>query len=300
MSYYEMVISMISEAEKYLLQNGRNSQIKFYYRGHRDLDWELIPTIVRCRHPEMTEKSQIQNAISYGRWNLGSSLFENIACLQHYGYMTRFLDYTTSVDVALYFACQRNEPEVEKDGVISLCCYSNDRNVLTLDSALISEIALLTTEVNVMDFATEFIARHGELIETYCKNQAVANQKTTNISCEDIAMTVLSWCNHGFMVTPTQKDMERMQEVNPRIVRQKGAFFVFGNETNPPLVEATTSAARIATILPKISSAPICIRPDIYKYGAVNILIRKDWKEDILNELARKGITKRYLFPDDE
>lgn len=47
------------------------------------------------------------------------NLFDTIAYIQHYQTGTRFIDFTTDKDVALYFACSEN---MDKDGALFMWC----------------------------------------------------------------------------------------------------------------------------------------------------------------------------------
>ena len=100
---YDYICEEVQQAKDSLCSNP-SDELLFYYRGHSDIDWDLVPTIIRSRR-KVTEHSEICRAMNDGNWSLVDSSFVNIARMQHYGYATRFLDYTTSLDVALYFAC---------------------------------------------------------------------------------------------------------------------------------------------------------------------------------------------------
>lgn len=287
-NHYEYIMEQIEEATNCILPQNHSSVFQIYYRGHCDIDWELVPTIARkdettCSQIAITEQTEMERAKKEGRWNCKASLFENIATLQHYNYKTRFLDYTTDLDVALYFACKYDKDCVDKDGALCLCRYTNDRTASNLDSIMISELAYVSTTTRVMDLAKKLASDYEEF---------------SSMKYDEIGMKILSWCNHGFMVTPSEQELIKMETANPRIVRQKGAFFVFGNITDPPSVAASTINARSTSILPQIAKIPVVIRPGIYRGGAINIRIPSAWKPEILCELAKRGITDNYLFPD--
>jgi len=283
MNAYECIVEQVAEATSRILPKDHAPVLRIYYRGHRNIGWELTPIILRNEDSRITEASEMERAQREGHWDCQASLFENIATMQHYGYKTRFLDFTTSLNVALYFACLQDRENAEKDGAVCLCCYSNDRTVKSLDSAMISELVHLRAKTRVKDFAAKLANDYREL---------------ASVECDDIAMRVLSWCDHGFMVTPSDKELSTMETSNPRIVRQRGAFFVFGNQTCPPSVPASTFCARTTFICPKIAGVPATINPSIYGNGAKKVCIPSAWKPKILHELAKKGITEKHLFPD--
>jgi hypothetical protein len=85
-----------------------------WYRGHSRSNWKLIPKILRFKHTERYIH-RIENELYAGfrsdsakyidlknREYLGS--WDYLAAMQHYGISTRYLDWSTNVEVALYFA----------------------------------------------------------------------------------------------------------------------------------------------------------------------------------------------------
>lgn len=73
---------------------------------------------------------------------------------------------------------------------------------------------------------------------------------------------------------------------NPRIINQAGAFFIFGLGFNPSY---RGSGGRLT------KRGDHEIPSDWIRY---KFIIPKDKKQDILDELARMGITESYLFPE--
>lgn len=291
---YDLICEEVQQAKDSICPNS-SDMMRFYYRGHADIDWELVPTIIRSEK-EVTECSEIRRAMSDGNWSLNDNLFANIARMQHYGYATRFLDYTTNLDVALYFACS-DEKCCNRDGCISICAYTNDRHVETIDTIVISELALMTEKKSLMDFATSIVANHGRSIEK--EKQSNANSWKFFDFSTKIAWDIAGWLNHGFMVTPTECDMKELKKNNPRIFRQEGAFFVFGNKTNPPTAPTVSTQLDSVTIFPNIREKTMLIRPGIFRNPVINVEIRNEWKPQIMEELTKKGITREYLFPDE-
>ena len=232
-----------------------------------------------------------------GNWSLADSAFVNIARMQHYGYATRFLDYTTSLDVALYFACNDSN-YYHRDGCISICPYTNDRHIETPDTLAISELARLTSDISLMDFAKSVSEKHESAIKEehklYQTHPFLFDEST------DMAWAATVWLNSGFMITPTEDELNYLAKSNPRILRQKGAFFIFGNETTPSKVPTRSSLLDTVMIHPIIKEKSNLIRPDILENGAINITIRSRWKPEIMKMLEKKGITHEYLFPDEQ
>ena len=189
------------------------------------------------------------------------------------------MDYSTNADVAVYFACESNP---DKDGEIHIISY-DERNESSLDTLLISELSLLDEEISMEDFCNSLIKKYPANLSRY-------------VNCwENLGMAILSWLDHGFMVTPTEEELIRLKTWNKRIVRQSGAFYVFGNKTKESYTIATTSEARRCIIIPKLEIDSPIIKNAKY---AMRVTISKDNKEEILNFLEQKGINKLFYLPE--
>ena len=93
----------------------------FVFRGHADVDYKLLPGILRVKEVEedvlpATEsaysdselnilKHFIKEGLVYNDRYLESDYYHWIQLAQHYGVPTRLLDWTENPLVALYFAC---------------------------------------------------------------------------------------------------------------------------------------------------------------------------------------------------
>ena len=110
-----------------------------------------------------------------------------------------------------------------------------------------------------------------------------------------LGQSVLSWIDHGFMVTPSAANYNSIKAWNQRMFNQKGAFFIPGNKTNPPYQKANSSNIASTFILPEIEDIPDTIR----KNGKImRVKISSADKRAILDELNKKGINKKHIYPD--
>lgn len=260
-----------------------NTEIPAFYRGQANSAWNVAPSILR--NDALCEFKIIQHAITCNQIKIPLlSPFEYIAKMQHYGYATRFLDLTTNIDVALYFACADGANQ-DKDGHLFMFAY-NPREPSNTEVIILSELCLLQEKISVNDFSRRLIKKYTKL-------------ETLFTDIQELNMIITSFCDHGFVVLPKQKDYKDMILYNPRIHRQCGAFFICGNKMQKPL----TSWDRLMThsgnniILPKVNAVPSTLW---HHDWSLSIIIPSRLKSSILLRLKEKGITESYLFAEEK
>lgn len=112
------------------------------------------------------------------------------------------------------------------------------------------------------------------------------------IGQERLALYILSWVDHGFMVIPSEDELNKIRDWNPRLYSQKGAFFITGNKIKPEGVKAYTRNISCVTILPELVDLPSTVTNS---RGIRVIRIPAANKRDILRILQEKGITAKTL-----
>ncbi len=94
---------------------------QFWYRGHANIVWKLIP--LALRYPTQGQRAKALGLIlefmrvaeiKLARPPLQSEKLKWVQIARHYGLPTRLLDWTENASVALFFACQN----VDRDGVV--------------------------------------------------------------------------------------------------------------------------------------------------------------------------------------
>jgi hypothetical protein len=77
-----------------------------FFRGHGDASWKLLPGVFRGSYKKYAEECLYYEFRSTAGLLLDSNLnsWDIAFCMQHHGLPTRFLDWTDTFAVALYFA----------------------------------------------------------------------------------------------------------------------------------------------------------------------------------------------------
>ena len=97
---------------------------EIWWRGQRDIEWDLVPSVYRCdqkgnflyQEMPMLNRFQTRAKSRYSNCPSNEDFPAWLFLMQHHGLPTRLLDWTTSPLVAAFFAASREEEE--KDGVV--------------------------------------------------------------------------------------------------------------------------------------------------------------------------------------
>lgn len=263
-AFIESIHNYIKNLEKHFVG------AQFFYRGQENESWNIEPSIKR--------QYESESEIIRKYFSNNSTLYESIALTQHYKTGTRFIDFTTDIDVALFFACRFDHEKdvVLRDGALFVKIYfpHSDKGI---SKDILSEIALLNNttkgvEFTVGELASIIVEKHPELLE------------------ETVINYILSFLDYGFMVTTDSLEYIG----NERLKRQKGAFYICGSQWGDspkrpermPLNIDWKKRLRFNTSAGAFPNDYLC-----------KLIIPLDIKGDILMYLHDKGITQEYLFP---
>ena len=116
----EVRINSVSEFIEKIVQLDKEEGTEIFYRGHADRDWELLPSIFRTPNGVEKEHLLFRDMVAHEPQSFSEckSTLDYLVQMQHYGLPTRLLDMTTNPLVALYFACEQAEDDVEA-GILS-------------------------------------------------------------------------------------------------------------------------------------------------------------------------------------
>lgn len=245
--------------------------LQTFFRGQSDESWKIRASI------EGAKEQENEILADFGSMHDGNSC-DLIAYIQHYRTGTRFIDFTTDKDVALYFACSEN---MDKDGALFMWCYSPHKAEWYTASVL-AEVAQINSDskMSVQELSEMILRKNPKIKEAF--------KETIELNT-----AIVSFLDHGFMAVPP----ETAKESNLRLKRQSGCFYVCGVEFEHPLegMARISSHAGYNMFYPHSVQIPKGLRNG---NALVKMVICKELKEEILEYLEKKGITKEYLLPD--
>lgn len=222
----------------------RPSATTFLYRGHPSFTYLLEPSVYRdarwVEHEDIMFKELILRCPN--EFTSLASTFQTLVKMQHYGLPTRLLDLTANPLIALYFACAPADPSNESGEVLAFGVPTNE--VKYYDSDTVSVIS------NIARRPISFVVPPAALTKAQFNEEPTIRYLLHEIKQEKPYFEPGIRREHLESVVCVRPKLE-----NPRIVRQDGAFFLFGvtdSKSNPASVPghyiATSTSKRILVI----------------------------------------------------
>ncbi|HHT23311.1 MAG TPA: FRG domain-containing protein [Bacteroidales bacterium] len=271
-----MKITHISDFTKKLTKLSTDKNHQLYFRGHSNKAYKLIPTLYREHNPyyEFEHKLFKETIMSCPNdFVMCNNTLEVLVKMQHYGIPTRILDLTRNALVALYFCCI-SEKDSKQDGEVivlrvpdnQICDYSSDK------VTILSNLAKLSSEKIFYKIPSSFKDDDENQIKKF-------NEKYFGYLLHEIRQDKPHFFN---IINPNHINKVYAVNVkldNPRIVRQNGAFLIFGIDGDK-------------------SKCPSIDKDWVIKPNEEKIIIPSTSKKQLLKELEILGISKANLFPE--
>jgi hypothetical protein len=209
------------------------TELVSWFRGHSHPGRDLMPSVYRYQelpgNDHQLENPLVSTFLDNPNNNKNFSMAETLGIMQHYGYSTRFLDWSSSIWSAAYFACKEDKAHDHEDGLIWIL----NPIRLNMDSTLTGKI----TGLALKDYFDAEIRSVMAITDTYeelteYSDVLLKSKIRPNISNYKDFMDFIEKCK-------TDPDLKSKMRYSiaakiayniPRIAAQNGMFTIFGGK----------------------------------------------------------------------
>lgn len=198
------------------------------FRGHSKLEYELTPSVLRDGLYEQEHRiyNEIMTECSHEFDNCKLHN-EILAKMQHYGVPTRLLDVTINPLIALYFACGGNGATNGEDGVVFVI-FTEESKIKQYDSDTVSILSSLPRfnkkeKDKMLKHANKRSTGSNKKRKKSFNSRRIIKRLLHEIKKEKSAFEDIINPDdilENYLLIP--------RKINARIIRQHGAFIIFG------------------------------------------------------------------------
>lgn len=249
-----------------LNEDSYNETVAIFYRGHSSSKFELKPSIYRTKSLISNEDILFKDIIARSPFEFKEcdSTFEKLVKMQHYSLPTRLLDITSNPLVALFFACKDDSQENEDGRLYRF--EVKEREIKYFDSDAVSVVSNISRRP--MSFSIKHLKNEDN--RDIVNGDGMIQYLLHEIRSEKPHFSAVIEKEHIESVFCVKPKLD-----NPRIIRQEGAFFIFGIDDSK-------------------------MNPAHFDYDCESYIISKSDKKKILRQLDTLGINESTLFPEIE